>query len=295
MIRKFTVFLSILLVSQIGRAQFGPCDPCVPIIPIDLTGVPDSVWTISNLVRDCSCCGYNSPPNNCVMFELTLDVGAQGIMFNVTCGALPSNLEWQLMDPSLTTCDTILYPAATPVCLDGVGPHYIVFCKPGGNDNCYETTSIPEPNISPPQVIGDGCSGVISIGGYDNSTVVWNSVSPGAPGDYNSYLDCTFGCDTVYVTGQVGYPPSVDYEVCGIPAAACDTITVCEISTIYFVTTLFADIQPNLDTLCIEAVGTTLTAAGVGGSPPYSYLWSNGLTTSSISVTAGGTYWVEIS
>ena len=43
-----------------------------------------------------------------------------------------------------------------------------------------------------------------------------------------------------------------------------------------------------------DSVRGVLTASVSGGMPPYTYLWSDGSTSQSISVTASGTYWVVV-
>ena len=49
-----------------------------------------------------------------------------------------------------------------------------------------------------------------AVSGLNESSIVWNSVFPGSPGDFNSYLDCTTACDTIHITPQTGYPPYID-------------------------------------------------------------------------------------
>jgi gliding motility-associated-like protein len=60
-----------------------------------------------------------------------------------------------------------------------------------------------------------------------------------------------------------------------------------------FNSTLTATILPQNPTVCYGATGTTITANGGGGTPPYTYLWNTGATTSSIYVNVG-TYIVTI-
>ena len=123
--------------------------------------------------------------------------------------------------------------------------------------------------------------------------MTWTSVSPGPIGFYNNYLNCTSVCDTVIVTALPGYPPSVLYQVCGMPLGACATTLVCDTVRVYFVSDKTATIQPQNPVICFGGPPATLTANGTGGAPPYSYLWSTGATTQVIIVGAG-TYWVQI-
>ncbi len=45
---------------------------------------------------------------------------------------------------------------------------------------------------------------------------------------------------------------------------------------------------------CASATNGSVTVAGTGGNPPYSYLWNNGDTTASINGLPAGTYWVTV-
>ncbi len=58
-------------------------------------------------------------------------------------------------------------------------------------------------------------------------------------------------------------------------------------------TPILASITPANPILCFGQTSTTITAAGTGGSPPYSYLWNTGATTPSI-VGGTGVYTVII-
>jgi len=295
--RIFITLVAAILVSMYSVAQYGPCDPIVPEYVLDLTGNPDSSWVQANIIRDGSCCGYADPPNSCVKFIITLDPEADGIMFNVVDGALPNNLEWQLMNDAQDECNPEIYPAGVPVCLDSPGPHYIIFCKPGGNDNTYIITSVSSQSFSPDVVVNEGCTDTISALGFDEATVTWTSVYPGVPGEYNGSLDCEVGCDTVLVTGQPDFPDYVDYQVCGSPFGygECSEDTICDTIRVYFNSTLGADIQPNDPVICTGGESIELTGNGSGGSPPYTYLWNTGETTQNITVSGGGVYTLEVS
>ena len=236
--------------GSVAYGQVGPCDPTVPVYNINLTGNPDSTWSQNNIVRSGTCCGYPDPPNSCVKFIVTLDPAAQAISFNVTGGALPANLQWQFMNASQTACDTTMHNANEAVCVTTPGPHVIIFCKPGGNNNTYSITSVPGPVNSPDISLNQGCSGEIFINGLIDSTTTWTSIAPGLPGDYNSYLSSTYGQDTVTVTPQVGFPPFVDFMVCGKQATNCNPITLCDTVRVYINSPLGVNITPNTQTIC---------------------------------------------
>lgn len=68
----------------------------------------------------------------------------------------------------------------------------------------------PQPN--PPVAgadltVNDGCTDTIQASGYITNTVQWNSIFPGTPGQYNSYLSCVSGCVDPIVNGIGVAPP----------------------------------------------------------------------------------------
>jgi PKD repeat protein len=277
-------FLIFLTFTISVKAQY--CDPGVPVLIADLTGNPDSAWLSPAIVRDEHCCGATNP-DKCIEFILTLDPAATAINFDVCVGAKPPGALFYQIDCGPMT------PVGDPICLSTPGPHHLTFCKPGNNDNQYCITSIGAPTITPPQIINDGCTGVMSVTNYDPATITWTSISPGAPGAYNSYLSCTSGCSTVNVAAQPGFPPFVDFQACGIPEGACSPAPVCLITRVNFNPTLGVTIAPLNPTICFGQAGTTITANPTGGTPPYNYIWSTGETTQSIFVGVG-TYAVVI-
>src|SRR5688572_25022354 len=276
--------LTFLLFQFPSSAQY--CGPNVPTFTVNLTGNPNGSWISPNTIRNDNCCG-STPPDVCVQFIVTLDPQSQGISFNIFSGAVPPGALYYQINCGPPT------PVGQPICLTGVGPHTLTFCKPGGNSNQFIITSIGPTGISGNIVLNDGCSGIFSAAGFDESTLVWNSIFPGPLGAYNSYLSCTTGCDTTYVTAQPGYPAYIDYQVCGTPMGGCAPYT-CDTVRVYFNPTLAVTIVPTNPTICFGNTTTVITAIGSGGAPPYTYSWSSGQTTQSILATVG-TYTVTLS
>jgi gliding motility-associated-like protein len=272
---RITLVLLLIVVSGQAKAQY--CGPNVPTFTVNLTGNPNGSWISPTVQRNDQCCGATAP-DVCVQFVVTLDPASLGIIFNIYSGAVPPGaLYYQI------NCGPP-QPVGSPICLNGVGPHTITFCKPGNNNNQYIITSLSSPSVSANLTLNNGCSGIIWAHWYDEATLNWTSVYPGPTGAYNSYLNCTSGCDTVLVTAQSGAPAYVDYQVCGmVPCLGnlCDTIRV------YFNPTLAAAINPQNPTICYGNTTTLLTAVGSGGTPPYTYLWSNGATTQTVNATVG--------
>ncbi|MBA3901971.1 MAG: SprB repeat-containing protein, partial [Bacteroidetes bacterium] len=279
---KNRYFLILFLTAAFfsGKVFAQPCSPNTPTFNVNLAGNPGGTWISPNTVRVDHCCGVGNP-DRCVEFIVLLDSSAQGIIFNIASGAVPPGALYYQVN-----CGPAIAVGA-PLCLNGPGPHRITFCKPGNNENTYSIASIPAPTAPNSLVVNDGCTGTLTAAGFNPATVVWNSVSPGAPGAYNNYLSCTSGCLTTTVTAQPGYPQSVNYQVCGVPLGGCHTQTVCLTSTVVFNPTLFVNINPAIPTICFGQPGTWIKAIGIGGTPPYNYLWNTGASTDSIFVTAG--------
>lgn len=271
----------------LSKLMFSQCNPNVPSFNVNLTGNPDSVWTSPGIIRDDYCCGA-SGNDRCVSFTIILDPNAVGISFDIIAGAVPGGALFYQVNCGPPT------PLGEPICLNGVGPHNITFCKPGNNANVYQISSIPGPVGGGDITINDGCIGSLLAEGFDSTTVTWTSISPGAPGTYDSFLSCTSNCLSPTVS-STGTPPSfVDYMICGEPASQCNNVVVCDTVRVTFNPTLGVTIVPQNPTVCFGQTNTTITANGSGGTPPYSYLWNN--TTPTQSITVGvGTYTVMLS
>jgi len=286
------IVASILFSPTYSFAQFGtPCDATTPSFTVDLTGQPSGTWTSPAVVRDGNCCGATKKNIVCIEFWLTLDPNAQGIKFSVPTGALPSNLDYQI------NCGTT-YNVDEQICLSGVGPHRITFCKPGGNTNTYAITSIAKPSANASVYVSDGCTSTIKTSNFQTNTITWQSIAPGAPGQYNGYLSFPVDKSQAVATYVAGAPSSVTYQICGVPTGGCSGANTCVTTTVNFVSTLAVTISPNNPTICFGGTSTPLTANVTGGAPPYQYTWTlNGATvgtTQTINATQAGTYIVNI-
>lgn len=288
--------LPALFSTQSVYGQSGLCDTTVPFFSVNLTGNPNGSWISPLTGRTGNCC-VNSM--NCVEFQLTLDPAAIAINFQIASGAIPSgSMFYQL------NCGPPV-PVGQPICLTGPGPHTITFCKPGNNSNTYEITSIAAPQGSMDDTTSSGCSATASVTGlFINSTLTWSEITSGNNA-YLSYLNCTSGCSTVTVTPQPGYPPYVDYVVCGVPlAGACyPTPTYCDTIRINFLPPINVSVSPSPASFCgNNPAGVTMNATITGGSPPYTVNWTNGAngtgsvvsTNTSYTATSPGTYSVVV-
>ncbi len=278
------IFLFGLLSLGFSFNTFSQCGPNVPSVIVNLSSSPNATWISPVIQRNDTCCGAAGNAN-CVEFIITLHPNADGVIFNIASGAIPPGALYYQIGCGPQTV------VGEAICLSGVGPHILTFCKPGNNSNTYSITSVSDPGVGPSIAVNDGCSGQIFCEGYDPTSISWTSIT-GPTGTYDSYMDCNT-CETVNVTAQPGFPAFVDFQVCGLPLGGCDTIPTCDTVRVIFNSTLSATILPINPTVCFGSAGTTITANGGGGTPPYNYAWSTGDTTASIFVNIG-TYIVTI-
>ncbi|MES2836769.1 MAG: T9SS type A sorting domain-containing protein [Bacteroidota bacterium] len=138
--KKIVFILLLILTSVINKSYSQACDPGTPTFTMNLTGQSDSVWISPAVVRAQTCCALTA---NCIEFNVTLDINSVGIILNFASGAVPPGL---LEYNANCGAPVVL---GSPMSLSGVGPHRIVFCKPGNNSNQYSITAIPR-NINIP-------------------------------------------------------------------------------------------------------------------------------------------------
>lgn len=276
---KFLRF-AILYFSILSGSIYSQCGPGTPSFTVNMVGSPTGTYTSPVIQRNDTCCGA-SAPDVCLKFTILLDPNAMGINFGIASGAIPPGaLFYQI------NCGPPI-AVGTPICLSGPGPHILTFCKPGNNNNTYSISSIPAPVVPDSILVRNGCTATLAVTGFSVPTINWNSVNPGLPGAYNSYLSCTSGCASVVVTPSGTPPPYVDYEVSGFGQSPCQANFFKDTIRVYFYNDLIATINPTLTTICFGQTNAVLTGSASGGLPAYTYSWSTGSTAPTVTVGPG--------
>ena len=129
--KTLKLLIAFLLLFDLG---YGQCPPYV----VNLTGQPEGTWMSPSLGRSYKCCGNNKA--ECIQFQVTLDPRTAGVQFEFYDGAPAyGSQDWQL------NCDGVLHSVRDTICISGVGPHTITFCKPGNNEAIYYIRTIAKP------------------------------------------------------------------------------------------------------------------------------------------------------
>lgn len=276
--RSYYIY-AILLSTLIGLnvktlAQSGSCDPSTPFHTVDLSSDPAGTWISPLESRDGQYCTANWPAV-CVEFEITLHPNAAGLNFEIVEGAAPSGSLFYQID-----CGPEI-PVGDPICLADPGPHTLTFCKPGNNPNAYQITSIPAAITSPQDTVKPGCIAELVYTGFGlyEDSITWNDITSGT-GYYNSFLDCTSGCDTVYFDAPpTTTDPYVDFQVCGVPnTGICDGFfsSICDTFRVYIIPPVEVEIDPFPQVLCTDDTSLTLYATLVNPLPGILYQWFDG-------------------
>ena len=279
---RLVEFIGVFLLLLLPNTVFSQyCDAITPTMNVDLSASPNVSWTSPPIARDGNCCGTTNP-DKCLEFIITLHPNAIAVSFSIASGAVPPGALFYQID-----CGPIT-PVGSPICLDGPGPHHLTFCKPGNNENTFSIISYSEPIIGADTTLSAGCQGFIYAQYYNEPSISWTSIAPGNTGDYDSYLSCTSGCDTTFVSApNSGAPAFVDYLVCGMDVGGCNPSPICDTIRVNFVSPHTVDVTPAFSEICAGDPPVLLTANVSGGTGPFTYLWSNGATTSSILATGG--------
>lgn len=281
--------LGFILLNKSTQAQMTPtCTAGTPTFAVHLETLPSGVWTSPNISRNGQCCGATNP-DECVFFYLYLNPNTVALQIDMIGADPAGSLFYEL------ACDGILVPGGSVKCIPqsylSMNPLPIKFCKPGGNKNIYKITTISKPLFPADDTTRIGCKTQLLSFGVVNTSVTWQSIYPGTPGQYNNYLDSTNVASPTY-SALPGAPAYIDYKVCGYPQASlCGfSVTVCDTVRIYNYPML-STVTSGTATFCNTGPGSgvTLTAGATGGLAPYSFTWY-GVNSSTTQIGTGSTY-----
>ena len=285
LIATCTLLLSIIVFNSNSISQSLPeCTAEVPLLVIDLSSDPDSVYVSPSIQRIGQCCG-GLENVNFISFYATLHPNAAMVEIGIADGANPSgSSEYHFVDGGdLITpgiCTTPIPGGTDGVCIpDGiVGPDYkIMFSKPGNNTNQFFFRQILRPTYPEDDSTRVGCSLPLNIYGLDNIVISALNSSDGNIdlGLYESYLNC-LNCSDPSFAPAAGAPDWIDYIITGDPQAtgACGTYITADTVRLYTFSELSATYAPNPAEIC-QGGDVLITASATGGNGDYSFEWTN--------------------
>ncbi|MEZ5001598.1 MAG: gliding motility-associated C-terminal domain-containing protein [Chitinophagales bacterium] len=245
------------------------CDSTVPSFIVDLSNDPQGTYVSIDVRREGLCCD-NYWPDRCVEFVVTLHPSAVGLIFDIDRGAEPPGALFYTIN-----CGPEI-PVGELACLEGPGPHWVTFCKPGANKNIYTIQSIPGRIVPDTATVVEGCGTELGVQGIIPSTIEWTDITS-ADGSYESLLSCTTGCDSVVFSSHLGLPDYISYLVCGTlenPICTFDTIA-CDTVTVRILRDLQADIYPEDQVICSNDPGESIDLSAIisGDYEDIQYEW----------------------
>ena len=146
-------------------------------------------------------------------------------------------------------------------------------------------------------VTNENCPKDLTVYGLVESTIQWNSIFPGAIGDYNANISCANACSTTTFTPPSGIGNQVIFQASGISCSTGQPWTG----------QVIINVNPEIQIgfanagaiICFGNSSTSLTAIINGGTPPYMYTWNgagiiSGQGTTSITVNSAGNYVIQV-
>lgn len=199
------------------------------------------------------------------------------VTFNVqepTCFGLPNGRIVATATGGTAPYSYLWSSGLTTSTLDNItaGSYSVTVSDSGGGSVVKSVTVNQPPQISATINISAGCSTPFTL----------TAVGSGGVAPYKYYW--THGQTTQSITvGNGSYCVTLtDHNSCGV--VKCITVNPTPLTLSAFATPLN----------CPDGNDGTVTANPVGGTPPYTYLWSNGATTKVISGLTAGTYRVTV-
>ena len=310
--RVLTVVLLLLVTTTFSFAQPSPCMPppqtsscissfCInPVncVNVDLTGGTVSGVCIEGSNSCCSLGNFNN--DNCLELNITVPAGTENITFSGTVPPTQCAIDVYKEGVDANGC-----PVGTPIgiceqiCPDiplAGGVITLILCKSGNfSETAFDLAPEARPAISANNITENGCDPNIEVTGTF-TTISWSANPPSAlnylscPSGMLDCADPSFNYTGPTITDCAGsdlvYTASVDGP-CG-PEDLDITVTV------------YPDITGEV---VVNCTGNSATLVFTPTTPPgdcgYSYLWSDGMMTTTSSLTIdpadGAMYCVTVS
>ncbi|HTA62426.1 MAG TPA: T9SS type A sorting domain-containing protein [Bacteroidia bacterium] len=120
--------------------------------------------------------------------------------------------------------------------------------------------------------------------------VVWAKVNAGDDNDFGGGI-CVDADTNVYVTGYFG-SPSINFDAATVYNTVNNTTYTHDVFTANLGKVSFTILQTNVS--CYTANNGNASVSPYGGTAPYTYLWSSGQTTYSVSALSPGSYTITV-
>jgi gliding motility-associated-like protein len=254
--KKALLFLCILFAFNYSNAQ----GPCIGSSSISITPPPDPIS---------GCYFPGTTVTVCVTINDYLQTNADWL-----CGVVP------ILGPGWDT--TTLQPVSAPPSCDGLGVWGWFGSCTGFAGNTYGPGFYYDSELNSPNGTIDSIPG----NNYGDNCAV------------NTWIFCfqvtTNAIITAGVNSFIGVNALPDYEAGNWGSSGCVDPIISNNNCVSPNCTVTVPTVTVTNTLCFGDTTGTASVTPTSGYPPYSYLWSNGQTTQSISGISGGIYSVIV-
>lgn len=256
----------------------GLCSTDVPFLVVDLSAAPAGTYTLTDAIRNGTCCGVNDGAVRCFEVLLIVSDETAAVSLDVLGATATGAADWWLtpLPASDGTCTSPSYKVGDEVCIQDGGLYALTFCKPGQNIYELQIEAIAKPSIPEVFEVRQDCSSLLQVSGYDASSLSWS-------GEFADALDFSTGNDSptfTWIEGMPLYPNAIDFSVCGTATGLenCSGYIeeICETTSVFVYPELQVGVSPEVPLFCED--GQVELMAGIsGGKPPYSVQWINPL------------------
>jgi large repetitive protein len=261
------------------HGNFTGCTGGIQLYTYDFTAVAGNVINTNIGVNNTLniCCNYSNNASNsgCIYLDIVVEPGTLGVSFALAGATGSTSIYYENCGEVYVAGDQICFNSAYATIdpITGNETHRFMFCRSGATTYDLTITQIL-PAFPEDLAVSEGCTIPLSVTNLDPASIVWNTISPGAVGEWNHLLSCTSGCLNTILTPTSGSPSSITIEVCGSLPGACSASVYCSQSTVTIFPDLFADAGPDVAFCLGSTIAVTSTGEAIGGAPPFTYTWT---------------------